>query len=156
MNTYLSIVLTIVALCELYRLYYIFRPAPRSKRSHFKGKLKATREMRWDLEFKVFKTRELREGVREDYDNSKAKLFQLEKQRDAIPAGSKEREPIQKQVDILAEDCKRYEGHMKTLDVEISGANPGEEYPEGAIGAVDQIQSLQELEKMLIDYIATI
>lgn len=153
---YLLSVVTLIALCELYRLYYIFRPAPRSKRSHFKSKLKATREMRWDMEFKVFKTREIREEVREQYDTTKAKVFNLEQLRDAIEAGKPEREPLQKDIDKLTEDAKRYEGHMRQLDVEVSGAAPSADYPEGALGATDQIESLRELEGMLSDYIKTL
>jgi predicted nuclease with TOPRIM domain len=150
----LTVLFAVVALCELYRVWYIIKPA--SRRAHFKAKLKATRQMRWDLEFKVFKTKEIREGVREQYDSAKAKLFNLEKQRDAIEAGKPEREPLQKDIDTLTEDTKRYEGQIKSLDVEVSGANPSAEYPEGASGINDQIEALRELETMLRDWISTV
>lgn len=148
------VLLAVIAACELMRLWYIYKPF--SRRTHFKAKLKATRQMRWDLEFKVFKTKEIREGVREQYDNAKAKLFNLEKQRDAIEAGKPERDPLQKDIDVLTEDAKRYEGQIKSLDIEVAGAVPGPEFPDGIIGLTDQIDSLRELETMLEDHIATL
>ena len=144
----------IIAFCEAMRLWYIYKPFTR--KAHFKAKLKATRQMRWDLDFKVFKTKEIREGVREQYDNAKHRLFNLEKQRDAIEAGKPERDPLQKDIDTLTEDTKRYEGQIKSLDIEVAGAVPGPEFPEGVIGLNDQIDSLRELETMLKEHIATL
>jgi hypothetical protein len=151
---YLTLAVTLIAFCELYRLYYIFRPAPRSKRAHFMAKKKATREMRWDLEFKIFKTREIRDDVRAQYDNAKAMAYNLDKQLEAIEAGAPEREELQKQLDMLNADASRYEGQMRMLDREVNGSKPEDE--EGVIGILEQIESLRELEKMLGDYIQEI
>src|SRR3990167_2591322 len=82
------ILLGIIALAEVMRLVVVYRPG--SKNQHFKQKLEGVTKMIWDLEFKSFKTREIREDVRREYDASKARLSAIEEQIAAWPADKDE------------------------------------------------------------------
>ena len=42
---------------------------------------------------------------------------------------------------------------MKMLDMEIDGAQPSEQYPEGVQGISQQVDGLMELRQMLKDWI---
>lgn len=154
--TYVLILVSVIAFVELLRLYYLFRPTPRSIRSHFKGKVKAIREMRWDLEFKVFKAREIREQVRDQYDGQSNMKFHITKQLEAMDKNAKEREGLEKQLPTIEDNMKRFESQMRMIDTEIEGAAPTEDNPNGQVGIMEQIASLRELETMTEDYIKTL
>ena len=44
------------------------------QKKYFQSKLDGVQKMVWDIEFKRFKTREIREEIRQEYDNLKSKL----------------------------------------------------------------------------------
>ena len=150
------ILLALILLAEVTRL--VLTHLPTSKRQHFKQKLAGTQKMIWDLEFKVFKTREVREDIRKEYDQMKARIHNLEQQITQFP---KEKDPAEK---ARLEDDKvraeanrdRYERQMKMIDNEIDGLKPSSENPDGATGIMEQIDSLQELKGMLTDWLKRI
>lgn len=145
--------LALIAIFEGLRMYWTYRPV--SKKDHFKQKLEGTTKMIWDMEFKRHKTRELREGVRQDYDGAKNKLFQIEEGLKGNP--DKETKDKLEDAKPLAErDLKRFEAQLKMLDLEIEGSKPTNEYPDGVNGVDHQIDSLHSLTKMLKDYITTL
>mgnify|MGYP001574832216 CR=1 FL=1 len=111
--------------------------------------------MIWDLEFKVFKTREIREDVRREYDQSKSRLSILEEQITNWPKDKDEgdRKRLEDQVVLLKRDVERFEAQMKQLDLEVNGAKPSMEYPDGVQGINHQIDSLQELKGMLKEWL---
>lgn len=149
-------VLVVMCLCDVYRVYRLTHPAARSKKALFMSKLRSAREMRFELEFKIFKTREMREEIRGTYDELKAKLFNTEEQLKAIPEGKDERKAVEDNIAKLNEEIKRYEGQLAMLDREINGEAPTELNPQGSIGVLEQIDSCRELETMFGDYIKTL
>lgn len=156
-----------------------------SKYRYFRKKLKGVRCTVLDLEFKKFKTREIREEIRLEYDNQKSKLSVVEtqikgqKKSDAICEihnQEKGKEPVLKahgkctceyidnhidvneierlydQKELLNRDIDRFLEQIKRLDVEVEGSKRTSEYPDGYNGVVQQVESLKELESMIIDY----
>lgn len=126
-----------------------------SKKQHFKNKLRGTRTLIWDLQFKVFKTREIRESIRQEYDYMLARCESLKTQIEQFP---KEKDPSEKtrladQLTLAERDTQRFLQQMKQLDLEVEGAKPTVENPEGHDGITMQIDSLRELETMLADYV---
>ena len=147
------ILLAIIAVAEVMRLVLTFKPV--SRKQHFKQKLAGVGKMIWDLDFKVFKTREIREDVRREYDQQKARLSTLEEQIKNWPKDKDEgdRKRLEDQVVLINRDIQRFEAQLKQLDLEVSGANPNNEYPDGVQGINHQIDSLQELKVMLKEWI---
>lgn len=120
------------------------------KKKHFKRKLKNLEKTIWDLEFKKQQAGVLRERIRLDRDNKlnhknmiEAKL--KEKQTDELEKALKE----------ATDTLERYESQMKMIDEQIQGGTPTPEDPSGE-GVIGQIARLQELKKMVVDYIATL
>jgi chromosome segregation ATPase len=154
MMIYIAIsLLAVVALCELYRTF--LGTLPLTKKAHFKRKLEGARTMVWDLQFKVFKTREIREDVRQEYDFVKSRLQSIEKQIQEWPSeGDPEELARVKDSKELAErDLARFQQQMLQLDLEVEGAKPSVDLPNGYEGITMQIDSLRELEGMLKDWI---
>src|SRR3990167_528527 len=154
MNT---ILLGIIATAEIVRLYLVHRKV--SKRAYFKGKLQGVDRAVWDLTFKIFKTREIREGVRRDRDDRKMKLETLGERIviESKTGGLKETnidefKRLEDQKVLLERDVKRYEDQMRMLDVELEGERPSGDIV-GAPGINDQIDSLVELREMLKDWV---
>jgi hypothetical protein len=131
---------------------------PVSQKGHFKLKLKGVEKMIYDLEFKAFKTREIREDVRREYDQSKSRLSITEEQIKNWPAdkdqGDKAR--LEDKIVLLKRDVERFEAQMKQLDLECNGSKPTNEYPDGVQGINHQIDSLQELKLMLQEWIKSL
>lgn len=112
--------------------------------------------MIWDLEFKIFKTLEIREDVRKEYDNAKSRLAlldsQLEEQEKNKTLKDEELATIKDHKEICERDLSRYEAQMKQVDLEIYGSKPTEEYPDGVVGIQHQLDSLYELKVMVKKY----
>jgi len=119
---------------------------------YFNNKMKGVRCMILDLEFKRFKTREIREEVRQTYDNGKAKLQSLEMtiKEAKMPQGDLER--LKDEVVRINRDNERYAAQIKAMDVDVEGSVETNDYPDGVSGINQQLESLRELEGMLKDY----
>lgn len=135
-----------------------------SQKRYFKKKLKAIQCQIWDYEFKRFKTAELREDVRKEYDAAKSRLEVLKTQinaelQDGRAFDSKtheltdEHKRLNDQRDLLEKDIKKMEGQIDSLDEEINGAKPSESNPQGVNGITQIIDSLRELREMVKDYL---
>src|SRR3990167_1339859 len=150
------ILLSVITLVEILRL--IIPHWPVSEKRHFKQKLEGVKKMVWDLNFKIFKTREIREDIRVLYDNNKSRLFNLEKQITEWPKKKSEEDKkrIEDEIVRLKKDIERNEDQLRALDTEVSGAQPSNQYPEGVQGISQQVDSLQELKQMLKDWIKTL
>lgn len=145
--------LIIIACSELYRTYLGMRT--NTKKDHFLHKLRGTRSLIWDLQFKVFKTREIREEIRHEYDMMKARIEAFDKKLAEYPADGDQTEKarVEDQRTLALKDAERYLAQIQGLDVEVEGAKPSDAYPNGHDGIMQQIDSLRELEKMLQDWI---
>lgn len=122
------------------------------KYRYFLKKLDGVKKMIADFEFKRFKTEEIREDVRNEYDALKARLQALETQ-EKQPLKKEELAKLKDQKALTERDLKRYEDQMKGLDLEINGSKKTNEYPEGVNGIVHQLDALRELQEMLKEYI---
>lgn len=129
---------------------------------YFTKKLKGVRCMIEDLNFKRFKTKEIREEVRQVFDQQKAKLLSLEttikqeKEKEAsdtskIPDGDVAR--LEDETVRLKRDIERYAAQIKGMDIDVEGSRETNEFPDGVAGINQQIDSLRELEGMLKDFI---
>jgi len=121
------------------------------EKSYFKDKLTAVQRMIWDLEFKRFKSLEVREISRKQYDNLNAKLHAIPKEEDIKDEAEKGK--IKDQRAILERDIENYKGQMNLIDLEVNGSKPTNQYPEGYTGISDQLEALRELQGMVKNYI---
>lgn len=154
MEIYIAIaLLAVIALSELYRTYLGTKGM--NKKAHFKRKLEGTRAMIWDLQFKAFKTREIREDIRKEYDYVQSRMATTNQQIESWPSDGDQAELAKlKDVMVLQQrDSDRFLAQMKHLDLEVEGAKPSAENPEGHEGIMMQIDNLRELASMLGDYI---
>lgn len=147
--TKIEILLAVIAIVQVWRLVSLVKPL--SKKAHFKQKQQGTERMAWDLEFKVFKTKEIREEIRTEYDFMKQRVDSFNKQLEKLDK-KKDKEEFDKTTDTLAlaeRDRDRLEGQIAQLDLEMNGSKPTNQYPDGVQGIYDQIDSLRELVGML-------
>lgn len=153
MNTLIVILLAVIALSEVSRLVLTHRGV--SKKEHFRHKLEGTQKMIWDMEFKAFKTREIREDVRKEYDHRIQRIELLKQQIEKFPAegDQAEKAKLQDQITLCERDRDRFLFQMQQLDAEVNGAKPTAENQDGVVGIVQQIESLRELVGMLKDWI---
>lgn len=125
-----------------------------TKKRFFKNKIKDVSKYIWDLEFKIEKSRQVREGVRLDRERTLELVSQLEVQIKGTE-DSKKKTELEGQIKKLQDNIARYEAQMKMIDFEIDGGQPSEENPAG-IGILEKISSFIELRKMYEDYIKRI
>lgn len=130
------------------------------EKRHFKRKLDGVQKMMWDLEFKKFKTREIREEIRVEYDGLRSRLeilqtkIKSEKESPTMSEGDIKR--LDDQEVLLKRDIDRLTEQMNALDVEINGAEKSANYPDGHQGMKQQLDALEELKVMLQEYIKVI
>lgn len=148
MNT---ILLFIIALCEVGRFLVGFKK--QSKKQRFEQKLEVTQNMIEDLEFKIFKTKEIREDVRKEYSNAQARLSAIISSIENFKGEEGDKARIEDQKVLCERDISRYEAQMKELDLEVNGSKPTNDYPDGVTGIYHQIDSLRELQEMLKDWV---
>ena len=157
METYIIIgLLAVIALSEIAHIYLTHRKV--TKKMHFQQKLEGTKKMLYDLEFKRFKTQELREGIRVEYDSMKQRVAGYAEQIKNWPKDGKEDElkRLEDQKVLAERDVKNLEGQIAGLDLEVNGSKPTNQYPEGVTGVNQQIDSMRELNEMLRDWIKSL
>lgn len=127
------------------------------KKDYFKKKLEGVQRMIWDNEFKREKTLMIREEVRVNYDNTKAKLDVVETQIKALPEDKKKWTDEQKRLEdtkiILDKDAERAVEQLKGLDLEVYGSLKTNQFPEGHDGIDQTLDALRELQGMIKSYI---
>lgn len=150
--TYIIILLGIIALVEIWRMVLNYMPI--NQKRYFKQRDEGVSKMIWDLSFKVFQTRELREGIRRLYDQAKNRYANLETQVQNWPQDKDEGDKKRAEDEMvrLKRDIERHEDQMKSLDAEIDGKQSSPEHPNGVTGINGQIDSLMELRKMIRDW----
>lgn len=128
------------------------------KKKFFKAKIEEVTKTIWELEFKIAKSRQIREGVRQDRDRAVenkghvVERLKNEKDKEKI-------KELEEQVKLNEENIKRYEAQMKMIDDQIQGSdqqNPSDEYPDGVpavVGILEKIKSFTELRIMYQEYL---
>lgn len=123
----------------------------KSKKQFFKDKIERVTYEIWDCEFKVSKTRQIREEVRRTRDNTvegiKLTTARLENETD-----EELKKKTQEELSVLVDDKARFERQMEMLDNQVNGFI-GDETHEPVIGVIEQIGSLTELREMYKSYI---
>ena len=126
------------------------------KYRYFNAKLRGVEKMIEDLKFKRFKTLEIREEIRQTYDQSKSRFnileAQIKVQKDKPTMEEGDIKKMDDQIVLLEKDIKRYEEQMKALDSEVFGRKPDQEDHEGMQGINEQIDALYELKGMVNNY----
>jgi DNA-directed RNA polymerase specialized sigma subunit len=117
----------------------------------FAKKIVSVTKQIWDYEFKVEKTLQVREGVRQDRDKLIDARHKMEAQLKAKPDDVE----LQKELAATVDTINRYEAQMNMLDSEIFGVAANGDDP-GKEGVNDIIGSLAELRKMYKEYLRKI
>lgn len=120
----------------------------------FAKKIKDVDATIWDFEFKVAKSRQVREGVRQDRDRAVEAALHVGRQLEAKPAGV-DLKKLESDKAALEDNAKRYEAQMKMVDEQINGV-PAKGVDPGQQGILDTIASLVELREMYKSYLNTI
>lgn len=151
------LLLSIIACSEILRLVLTHRPL--TNRRYFRNKLDGVEKLILDLEFAKFKTSEVREDIRREYDSMKSRLDELDIR---IKAGKKPDEDqgefnrLDDQKVLFTRDIGRLEEQLKRLDLEIHGSKKTSEYPDGATGITQKIEELRGLAQILKIWIKSI
>ena len=123
-----------------------------TKKRFFKDKIDSVTKTIWEFEFKIQKSRQVREGVRLDRDRAIEAIQQIDAR---IKGETKEEEKAKMEVEKgkFQENVKRYEEQMLMMDKQITGF-AWDETHEPIIGILEQIKSLVELREMYKDHIS--
>src|SRR4051812_46467582 len=91
-----------------------------AKYRFFKKKISDVQKTIWEREFKVTKSRQVREGVRQDRDRAIEAVHQI---TEAIKTNKDvaTREVAEKEKGALEDNVKRYEAQMAMIDKQING-----------------------------------
>lgn len=115
------------------------------KKKFFKDKIKEVEKTLWDLDFKVFKARGMREESRQHRDRSVEQLNSVSsfvgKEKDPATL-----EKLEAEKKFFTEDVAKYEAQMKMIDDQINGNNEGEQ------GILEVMKALGELKRMYTEY----
>lgn len=153
MTNIISITLIIIAVAQVWRVWQLVRPE--TKKRHFKMKLAGTEKMIYDLEFKVYKTKEIREQIREEYDFMCSRIHGYEEQLKG-KLDKEDKKVVENTLEKAKTDRDRLKAQVEHLDIEINGTTPNERYPDGVTGTYQQIDSLRELTGMLKSWIKNV
>lgn len=148
----ITTLLIIIAIVQVYSFYKSFSKP--NKKQHFENKLAGVQRMIYDLEFKIFKTKEIREGVRAEYDQMMARIDALDTQLKNPSLSKEDKGAIEDNKVRVERDVQRLKNQIASLDVEIHGQRQTNETPDGIAGIEDEIGALRELQGMLKDWIA--
>ena len=142
--------LAIIAGSELIR-FYLTHKQP-SRKAHFKAKLKGTKRMVWDLEFKIFKLLEMKEDLIKEFDFMNSKIDTLNKKIEA----EKDKEVkanLKDQLELAQIDANNLEGQMQGIDLQVYGTKKSEQYPEGVMGTTEELENLEAFIGLIEDYV---
>lgn len=118
-----------------------------AKKRLFKQKVNDVTNSIFELEFKIYKSRQLREESRILRDRAVEQVGQIEARLKG--ADKKEKPELEKELAAHQQNKTAYEGQMKMIDEQVHGA-------EGTPGLMDTLKGLAELRQMYKDYIKLI
>lgn len=122
-----------------------------NKKKFFKSKIERVQYETWEIEFKVAKSRQVREGVRQDRDRA-IETVRILSERMKNEKNKETKKKLQSEHDTFFENISRYEKQMEMLDNQINGY-AGDDIHEPVIGLIEQLASLAELKTMYTDYV---
>ena len=131
-----------------------------SQKKYINKKIKGVQSMLWDLEFKRFKSLEIREGLRKDYDQASSRLeilkTQIAGEKENPTMSEDERKRLEDQQVLLEKDIDNYKRQIDSIDLDVNGSRPTDSMPEGHQGIYQQLEALQQLKGMLQEYLKQI
>lgn len=138
-----------------------------NEKQYNQRKIKEAQYLIWDWNFKVFKNRVERERYRVEYDQLKAKLDLVNNQMKDFPPldaelinldrtdnkliaekkakWNDEQNRIDDEKVKMEAELKKYEMNMKQFDIDLNGALPSVDNPEGVPGILQTIDALRDL-----------
>ncbi len=116
----------------------------------FKKKIRMVEMSIAELEFKIAKSRQVREGVRQDRDRAKEAMNQIQA---GLASAPNKKEQMEKELAAFTDNVSRYEAQMLMVDKQINGF-AGDESHEPIVGLLEQIKSYVELKLMYQSYMA--
>lgn len=119
------------------------------KYQFFQEKIDAVTKTIWDFEFKISKSRQVREGVRQDRDRAVEAAQHIKVKSEGAKGDDKKK--LEDELAKMVENKERYEKQMKMIDDQIQGANATEN-SDAVIGLNEQLKSLVELKQMYKSY----
>ena len=146
--------LIVIALIEARRLWLVERKMTHKR--HFKLKSEATGKMIWDMEFKVFKSLQVREEIRQEYDMMNSRIEAMTKGLKGFKGKKAEKASAEDQLALAKRDLARFESQMKQIDIEINGSKPTADLPDGHQGTVTDIDILRELRGQVDSYVKSL
>lgn len=126
-----------------------------AKKSFFKKKLVDCQKVIWELEFKIAKSRQLREGIRQDREFAVENVAQIEARLKQKDISKEEKEQLETSLAIHKDNVQRYERQITMVDNEINGIPANGEDP-GQEGIKDRIAGYAELREMYKSYLKTL
>ena len=127
------------------------------KYRYFVKKLAGIDKMIEDLLFKRYKTLYVREQIRQEYDGLRSRLeilkTQIASEKDKPTLSPDEFKRLEDDEVRLTQETERKVSQMKGLDIEINGAKPSAENPEGHQGLNETMEALRELTQVTKNYI---
>lgn len=121
----------------------------------FKAKVGAVTKSIWELEFKIEKSRQIREGTRGDRDRAIEALTRNQAALKDEKLPKEKKEEIEKACEVLADNAKRYEGQMAMIDNEINGI-PASADSAGQQGLLETVRALVELRSLYKEYLKSL
>lgn len=149
-----TIALIVIAVVSVVGLRLVTKGT--TKKRHFEKKRDGVDSMIADLEFKVFKTLEVREEMREEYDALSARIHSHEAQIKDFKGKKEDKATIEDTLARTKVEKDRIEGQIRGLDLEVNGSKPTNEIPDGYTGIYTQIDSMRELRGMLTSWISKV
>jgi len=133
--------------------YLSFRQV--TKKDYFDRKIKQLEVAKWEAEFKIAQSRQIREGIRKDRDMIVEAIARVETHLEGTK-DKEEKKKLEEEIKKLKDNKELYEKQMKMIDEQTEGgAGPTPENPAG-IGLNEQLTSVVKLLEMTKEYRKTL
>lgn len=120
----------------------------------FKNKIYDVQTAIWEMEFKVAKARQVREGVRLDRDRAVESINMINARLGNKELSKEDKEKYEKELASITDNKARYERQMQMIDDEINGA-PATQEREMVVGILERLKGYAELQAMYKEYLKT-
>lgn len=140
-----EVLLSVIAVSTSIIALRSLRRSKMSQKKHFLARIEQTDRGIWDLEFSRKQKKEIREGIRQQYDRVSERLLQV---RAALELEEKREEPkveainnLKSTIDGMDSDCQQMRKQLEALDNEIEG----EENPDSVQNKIEAARALKEM-----------
>lgn len=118
----------------------------------FVRKMRAAQESIWDIEFKLYKARQLREESRLGRDRANDALYKVAASLKAPGADVKK---LEEEKTKLEAEVKGYEAQIDLVDIQIKGIHGSDQY-EDQNGIIETLEGLASLREQYKDFASKI